>query len=161
MLTQSGQIHSISLCMNPSPKTCFPPICTCEVILQLAATRKTAKFSVYTRQLPSEKYFTARTNESSASFFLLSFSAILRLLLLLRLVTDWSLDEDRSESDKFSVSAIFYIAKIDKHRVFTPSLNIQTKLKSARPFVVRLRTVVFPVNAFMGLVVSSASSAAT
>ena len=55
---------------------------------------------------PSDKYFRARTNGSSASFFFLSFSATLKLLLPFRLDPDWSPRDDRSESDKFKVPAI-------------------------------------------------------
>lgn len=62
--------------------------------------------------VPSEKYFRAKTNGSSASFFLLSFSATLILLLPLRLDADWSLTDDWSESDRFCVAAISTLPKL-------------------------------------------------
>lgn len=61
--------------------------------------------------LPSEKYFKAKTKGSSSSFFLLSCSAILRLRLLLRVNTDWSLRSELSESDKFSCVAMSTLLK--------------------------------------------------
>lgn len=63
--------------------------------------------------LPSEKYFRASTNRSSAWIFLLSFSATLKLLLLLRLDRD-SLDlgSDSDNSDRLCFAAISTLLKL-------------------------------------------------
>lgn len=61
--------------------------------------REVAQQAAYVWILPSEKYFRARTNGSSALFFLLSFSATLWLLLLLWLDKLSSFKDDCSESE--------------------------------------------------------------
>lgn len=66
------------------------------------------------RVLPSEKYFRARTNGSSASFFRLSISATLRLRLILRLDTDRSFEDGKPDSEgskRFCVAAISTLPK--------------------------------------------------
>lgn len=65
--------------------------------------------------LPSEKYFKARTSGSSASFFRLSFSATLRLLLQLRLDKDWSFRDDESGSECPERLSFVAISTLLKH----------------------------------------------